>query len=130
MRSVDCQREKYSVGHFNLVRRLQFADGVSWIDCDPETFGTPEQDVRFRQQMVDIHVQLASLTFDRIGSLRESHDNPGDLFIGSEVETGEGPWDTAQQYYSAVARHRLQVAEHDAEPQAPDCDFSRIDSAS
>lgn len=31
MRSVDCQREKYSVGHFNLVRRLQFADGVSWI---------------------------------------------------------------------------------------------------
>lgn len=35
-------------------------------DCDPETFGTPEQDVRFRQQMVEIHVQLASLTFDRI----------------------------------------------------------------
>ena len=32
MRSVDCQlSEKYSVGHFNLVRRLQFADGVSWI---------------------------------------------------------------------------------------------------
>ena len=95
-------------------------------DCDPETFGTPEQDVRFRQQMVDIHVQLASLTFDRIGSLRESHDNPGDLFIGSEIETGEGPWGTAQQYYSAVARHRLQVAEHDAEPQARDCDFFNL----
>jgi hypothetical protein len=32
MRAVDCQlSEKYSVGHFNLVRRLQFTDGVSWI---------------------------------------------------------------------------------------------------
>ena len=32
MRAVDCQlSEKYSVGHFNLVRRLQFADGISWI---------------------------------------------------------------------------------------------------
>lgn len=91
-------------------------------DCDPETFGTAEQDARFRQQMANIHVQLASLTFDRIGSLRESHDNPGDFFIGSEIETGEGPWDTAQQYYSAVARHRLQVAEHDAEPEVRECD--------
>jgi len=32
MRAVDCQlSEKYSVGHFNLVRRLQFTDGISWI---------------------------------------------------------------------------------------------------
>ena len=32
MRAIDCQlSEKYSLGHFNLVRRLQFADGVSWV---------------------------------------------------------------------------------------------------
>ena len=86
-------------------------------DCDPSVFGTPEQNARFLRQMASIHVQLASLTFDQIGSLRESHDNPGHFFIGSEIETGEGPWDTAGQYYPAVSRHRLQVAEHDADPE-------------
>lgn len=83
-------------------------------------FGTPEQDARFLRQMASIHVELASLTFDQIGSLRESLDITGHFFIGSEIETGEGPWDTARQYYSAVARHRLQVAKHDAEPEVRD----------
>ena len=86
-------------------------------DCEPEVFGTPEQDARFRRQMASIHVQLGRLTFDQIGSLRENHDSPGHFFIGSEIETGKGPWDTTAQYYSAIALHRLQVAEHDAEPE-------------
>jgi hypothetical protein len=30
--SVTCKvRENYSIGHFNMVRRLDFADGVSWV---------------------------------------------------------------------------------------------------
>jgi hypothetical protein len=65
--------------------------------------------------MALIHVILTTQTFDKIGSLRESHENPGHFFIGSEIETGEGPWDTAEQYYSALSRHRFQVAEHDAD---------------
>lgn len=29
---IDCQlNEKYSLGYFNLVRRLVFKDGVSWV---------------------------------------------------------------------------------------------------
>jgi len=95
-------------------------------NCDPSVFGTPEQDARFLRQMASIHVQLASLTFDQIGSLRESHDNPGHFIIGSEIETGEGPWDTAEQYFSAVSRHRLQVAEHDADSEVRGSDSFRL----
>jgi hypothetical protein len=48
IRGVECTlSDKYSLGHFNLVRRLTFADGVSWVvrlrlpDL-PGVFGTRE----------------------------------------------------------------------------------------
>lgn len=184
--------EKYSLGHFNLVRRLTFTDGVSWIvrlrmpelpsvfgmreamkgtdcmgieiatmnylrtntdmpvpevfahdltanntvgapyilmsymhgttardlsearDCESGVFGTPEQNERFWSQLAKYHVQLASITFDKIGSLHQDGDK---FFIGPEIETGEGPWATAQEYYSALIRHRMRVAENDAAPE-------------
>jgi hypothetical protein len=32
IRGVECiLSDKYSLGHFNLVRRITFADGVSWV---------------------------------------------------------------------------------------------------
>jgi hypothetical protein len=181
--------EKYSLGHFNLVRRLTFVDGVSWVarlrlpelpsvfgtreamkpagcmnievatmnylrlntnipvpevfghdltaenevgapymlisymhgtiasdlwdaqDCGIGTFGSPEQDRRFWSQMASYHAQLASLTFDKIGSL---HQDGANFTIGPEIETGEGPWDTPEQYYEALVRHRMKVANTDA----------------
>jgi len=147
IRGTQCTlSEKYSLGHFNLVRRLTFVDGVSWVarlrlpdlpsvfgmreamkpagcmgieiatmrflglngipvpevfghdlttenevgapyilmsylhgtvasdlqeaqDCGIGTFGSPEEDRRFWTQMASYHAQLASLTFDKIGSL-------------------------------------------------------------
>ena len=85
-------------------------------ECGAGVFGTPEQNEGFWQQMASIQVQLASLTFDQIGSLRQGQDQEH-FTIGSEIETGEGPWDTPEQYYSALVRHKLQVAEKDADPE-------------
>lgn len=216
MRGVDCQLGgRYSLGHFNLVRRLVFADETSWIirlrlpevsnlsgsgeprsqqdclkievdsmkflryfirlprclvlgltssplyrskssipvpevfaydsgldnvvgapyifmsyingtpaeelrmaqDCEPSLFGTAEQDERFRRGMASVHVQLANLRFDRIGSpLQDSHE-PEHFTTGPEIETGEGPWKIPEEYYTALARHKLQTAEHEAEPE-------------
>ena len=198
IRGMECElSEKYSLGHYNLVKRLTFEDGVSWIvrlrlpqlpsvfgareamkaadcmsieiatmnyirlnsdipvpevfgydlsventvgapymfiqymhgtvaaelqqakECGPGVFGTPEQDRRFWGQMADHHVKLASLTFDKIGSLHQD----GDKFtIGPEIETGEGPWDTPQQYYEALIRHKMQVAINDAPPEVRESD--------
>ena len=192
IRGMDCElSDKYSLGHYNLVKRLTFVDGVSWIvrlrlpqllsvfgtreamsgtdcmsievatmnyirlntnipvpevfghdlsrdnavgapyifmsyihgtvaadlqqakDCGTGVFGTPEQDRRFWTQMAEYHVQLASLTFDKIGSIHQDGDN---FTIGAEMETGDGPWDTPEQYYEALVRHQMEVANTDAPP--------------
>lgn len=197
-RGVECQlSEKYSLGHFNLVRRLTFEDGVSWIvrlrlpelpsmfgireamkaadcmaievatmnyfrlnteipvpevlghdlsadnivgapyifmsyihgtvakelqeayGCEDGVFGSPEQDRRFWRQMAEYQVQLANMTFDKIGSIHQD----GDQFtIGPEIETGKGPWDTPQQYYSDLVRHKMEVADADAAPEVRESD--------
>lgn len=193
IRGMDCElSDKYSLGHYNLVKRLTFVDGASWIvrlrlpqlpsvfgareamkaadcmsieiatmkyirlnsnipipevfgydlsadntvgapymfieylhgtvaaelqqakECGTGMFGSPEQDRRFWTQMAEYHVQLASLTFDKIGSVHQDGEN---FTIGPEIETGEGPWDTPQQYYEAVVRHKMQVASIDAPPE-------------
>lgn len=89
--------------------------------CAAYSFGTSDQNQRFRRQMARIQVELASLTFDRIGSLWAERDFQG-FTIGAEIETGEGPWETAESYYSALTDHRLRVAETDAEPDVRTCD--------
>ena len=65
--------------------------------------------------MASIHVEHANLRFDRIGSLWQDKDTD-QFIVGAEIETGQGPWETSEQYFSAVVRHRLQVAEADASP--------------
>lgn len=189
--------DKYSLGYYNLVKRLIFLDGVSWIvrlrlpqlpsvfgtreamestDCMsieiaimnymglnsdipvPEVFGydlnidnivgapyifmsyihgtiaaelqqakecgtgvlrSSEQDLYFWTQMAEYHVQLASLTFDKIRSIHQNGDN---FIIGPEIETGEGLWDTTQQYYEALVRHKMQFASTDALPEVRESD--------
>lgn len=62
--------------------------------------------------MATIHVQLARLTSDQIGSLHQDQDT---FIVGPEIETGKGPWRTAKDYYSALVHHQSQVAEKDAD---------------
>jgi hypothetical protein len=100
--------------HGTVAKDLQQAH-----ECEEGVFGTPEQDSRFWHQMAEYHVQLAGLTFDKIGSIHWK----GDRFsIGPEIETGEGPWDTAQDYYSTLLRHKIEVAESDAAPEVRESD--------
>ncbi|KAK3935482.1 hypothetical protein QBC46DRAFT_358193 [Diplogelasinospora grovesii] len=183
--------EKYSIGHFNMVRRIAFADGISWVarlrlpqlravfgdrevldvastlkaevasmkflkaktsipvpevhsysvdptndvgapyilmdyingtaatelrearKCDAGLFGTPDQDRKFREQMAGIQVTLSSFTFDQIGSLYQD-EQTSDFFIGSEIETGKGPWASSMDYYADLANHALRVCVHSA----------------
>ncbi|KAK3699511.1 hypothetical protein LTR37_016380 [Vermiconidia calcicola] len=76
--------------------------------CQSNVFGTPSEDERFWEQMASIQAELFACKFDRIGSLYESE---ADFTIGPELETGQGPWDTAEQYYSAFARYLLETAQ-------------------
>ncbi len=67
-------------------------------------FGTAYQDQNFRQRLAEIQVELASLHFDKIGGL----EHVGQEFkIGPDVETGLGPWDTAEKYYRVLASSLL-----------------------
>jgi hypothetical protein len=93
--------------HGTVAAELQEARG-----CKQGVFGTPEQDHRFWSQMAKYQVQFAALTFDKIGALRQID---GQISVGPETETGEGPWDTPMEYYTVIAHYRLKVAQSDAE---------------
>ena len=189
---------EYSIGHFNMVRRITFADGSEWIarlrlpplPSEPSTagpedaaramqnelstinclhlhgipvpqvydycptsegwlgkpyigapymlmtymhgnvatelaeqqgsedglFGTPEQDGRFKRQMAQLQVRLASLRFDRIGGLYQKHDDEkftcddGDFSVGADPEICKGPWATPFEYYTDIANHAMTIA--------------------
>lgn len=98
--------------HGTVARDLRYAR-----DCDQGMFGTPEQNDRFWRKMAEYHFQLASITFDKIGSLHQDGDK---FFIGPEIETGQGPWATPEEYYTALINHRMEVAQNDAEPEVKD----------
>lgn len=98
--------------HGNPAEELRMAR-----DCEPGLFGTSEQDERFRRGMASIHVQLANLRFDRIGSPLQDPKEPDRSTVGLEIETGKGPWDTPEAYYAALAGHKLRAAESEAEPE-------------
>lgn len=85
-------------------------------ECEAHVFGTAEQDARFWQQMASIQVQLATLTSDQIGSLHQ-HQDQDNFTVGPEILTGNGPWETSDQFCLDLANHQFEVAEHDAEPE-------------
>ncbi|KAF2168679.1 hypothetical protein M409DRAFT_21419 [Zasmidium cellare ATCC 36951] len=68
--------------------------------CQYGTYGTPAQNERFWRRVAEIHIELASIQFDQIGSLYEDGDG---FKIGPELETGKGPWNTAEEYYKDLA---------------------------
>ena len=79
--------------------------------CDYYTYGTTEQDHKFRQELARIQVQLAALQFNQIGGLYETENG---FEIGPETVTGKGPWSTADAYYEDCAKHAEEVASRDA----------------
>lgn len=82
--------------------------------CPDELFGTPAQDRAFKQQMARIQAQLSSFSFDSIGSLYHDEDARR-FYIGPEVQTGEGPWQTTREYVDDFAQYVLDVCASDAE---------------
>lgn len=100
--------------HGTIAAELQQAK-----ECGTGVLRSSEQDLYFWTQMAEYHVQLASLTFDKIRSIHQNGDN---FIIGPEIETGEGPWDTTQQYYEALVRHKMQFASTDALPEVRESD--------
>jgi hypothetical protein len=83
--------------------------------CALGLFGTVEQDRRFRQQMANIQVQLASCQFDQIGAIHEGMED-GKFVIGREIDTGRGPWSSASAYYADLVKHVLNTCVQDARP--------------
>ncbi|EKJ72851.1 hypothetical protein FPSE_06897 [Fusarium pseudograminearum CS3096] len=89
------------------------ADKLSHAKCDPDMYGTPDQDRRFREQMAEIQVTISTFKFDKIGSLHYD-ETTSEFFIGPELETGKGPWNSPMEYYNDLADHVLQVCEKNA----------------
>lgn len=87
--------------HGTVAEELRCARGHEW-----DQFGTPDQDRKFRQQMAEIQVKLASITFDKIGCLYQD-EQTSDFFIGPDYEMGKGPWTCSTDYYADLAEHRL-----------------------
>ncbi|KAH7327546.1 hypothetical protein BKA65DRAFT_567073 [Rhexocercosporidium sp. MPI-PUGE-AT-0058] len=184
--------ENFSLGHFNMVRRIYFVDGISWVarvrmpaldtvfgsrevldrmtslrgeiacmkflgaktsipvpaihgysinpankvgapyvlmdyihctvavdlqvarKCESGFFGTADQDRRFKERMAEIQVELSSFRFELIGWLYQD-EKTEEFFIGPEIETGKGPWETSMDYYSDLASHALKVCVSDGE---------------
>ncbi|GIZ49901.1 hypothetical protein CKM354_001291800 [Cercospora kikuchii] len=179
IRAAPCQlSERYSRGHFNVVRKIEFADGVQWIARlrlpDSEETGRPEllgaqktmeveiatmeylrkhtiipvpevfaydldanneigapymilsyihgtsaeeladaksydlhSNTDFWKQMAAIQMELASCTFDQIGSI---YKIDGHFSIGPEVVSGQGPWDTADAFWHDLTKHYQDIA--------------------
>ncbi|KAL9115761.1 MAG: hypothetical protein Q9227_000129 [Pyrenula ochraceoflavens] len=63
--------------------------------------GTPEQWQYLVNQMAEYQVELASLTFQKIGALFD--DEKGDTVIGKDIWINRGPFDTAQEFYTALS---------------------------
>jgi len=65
-----------------------------------------EQKLHVWRQMAAIILELASHKFDHIGGLAQN--SAGTFSIGKDMETNQGPFQTAGEFYIAVSRHRFQ----------------------
>lgn len=86
---------------------------VSRYGSESNTYGTKEQDTRFRQQLAEIQVGLAQIVCDGIGSLTcdernlHSEESTDAVFIGPQLRTGKGPWTSSAEYFKDLASHEL-----------------------
>lgn len=89
--------------HGTTVEELSRAIGSE------STFGTATQHKRLLDQMAKIQAEVATFTFNKIGSLYYSEETSR-FSIGPDLETGRGPWDSASHYYQDLADVRLKRA--------------------
>ena len=80
---------------------LDYVHGTAGNKCDLDN----DQSLYVLSQMAEIIVELATHKFDKTGAL--IMDEAGNFVIGQDPETGGGPYSTAQDYYSAVSKHRF-----------------------
>ena len=85
-------------------------------NCKVGLFGTPDQDKNFSRQVANIQAELSSHKFDQIGSLYLDEETQ-EFFIGSEIETGKGPWGSSMDYFNDLVNHSLKRCAANAEPQ-------------
>ncbi|KAI8945756.1 kinase-like domain-containing protein [Xylaria longipes] len=64
----------------------------------PSTFGTLEQDQKFRKQMAKIQARVLAFRFPMIGNLYYDKDTES-FYIGPDIDTGKGPWTSSADYY-------------------------------
>ena len=81
---------------------LEYIHGTPADHCDLSN----DQSTHVLEQLADVIVELAGHKFDKIGAL--CINGVGDFIIGKDLETGDGPYETAQEYYGAVSKHRFQ----------------------
>lgn len=84
--------------------------------CKAGLFGTPDQDKNFSRQVANIQAELSSHKFDQIGSLYLD-EKTQEFFIGSEIETGKGPWASSMDYFEDLVYHSLEKCEASPEPE-------------
>jgi len=67
-----------------------------------DDFGLSDEQNRYVQlQMIEMMLELASHKFDCIGSLMK--DESGKFCIGKDMETNQGPFTTAGEYYAVLS---------------------------
>lgn len=79
------------------------ADEIEGIESATDVEGTRH----VLDQLAKIMVELATCKFDRIGSIFANVN--GNFEIGPLLETDEGPYSTAQEYYQAISDHRFRI---------------------
>jgi hypothetical protein len=108
-----CYEDKFSIGHFNMVRKINFEDGVGYVAClrlpNEDLCSAPPNMIASSERMAQIQATVASFRFPRIGSLY--HDSYTDgFYIGPELQTGRAPWTSSTEYYDDLVDHLLKSA--------------------
>ncbi|KAK3381135.1 hypothetical protein B0H63DRAFT_501844 [Podospora didyma] len=115
---MSCRYEdKFSIGHFNMVRRIVFKDDTSWVARllfwmtmsktsipVPKVFDyntSLDNEAGAPYIMMEyIHGTVASDLYNWQPVLQS-------FFIGPELQTGKGPWASSDEYYDDLVEHLL-----------------------
>ena len=72
----------------------------------PDELDLNEDQKQFIQsQVAETMIKLAAMKFDRIGHI--TMDEEGEFRVGKDLETNDGPYSTAGEYYNALSKSRF-----------------------
>ncbi|TDZ74798.1 hypothetical protein CTRI78_v000394 [Colletotrichum trifolii] len=89
------------------------------VSKDVWSFDFPDDDRWFRDDLALMQVMLSAFRFQKIGGIYWSPEKQ-EFYVGPDPVTGEGPWDTAAEYYRAVverAKKDLSSLPHSWKPE-------------